>query len=64
MEKRYSGKWSPNVLANCCWILIRKTPNGKYKRQKRRINVYLTNFPVVRMPYMETISLFDTVCCN
>jgi hypothetical protein len=21
MEKRYSGKWSPNMLADCCWSL-------------------------------------------
>jgi len=33
-EKRYSGKCSPNMLADYCWNLVRETPIGKYKRQK------------------------------
>jgi hypothetical protein len=35
MEKGYSGKWMPNMLADNCWILIRETPTGEYKRQRR-----------------------------
>jgi len=32
MEKRYIGKWSPDILADYCWSLIRVIPAGKYKR--------------------------------
>jgi hypothetical protein len=35
MEKKYSGKWSPNILADYCWSLIRETPIGESKRQKK-----------------------------
>jgi len=31
--KKYRGKWSPNILADYCWILIRnKLAKVKYKR--------------------------------
>jgi hypothetical protein len=33
-ERRYSGKCSPNMLAEYCTDLVRETPTGKYKRQK------------------------------
>jgi hypothetical protein len=33
-EKRYIRKCSPNMLADCCWNLVRETSIGKYKRQK------------------------------
>jgi hypothetical protein len=35
MEKRYNGKWSPNILADFCWslisdlYLIRETTTGE-----------------------------------
>jgi hypothetical protein len=32
-EKRYSGKFSPNMLADYCWNLVRETPIGEYKRE-------------------------------
>jgi hypothetical protein len=35
MEKRYRGKWSSNILADYCWSLIRETPTGEHKRQKK-----------------------------
>jgi hypothetical protein len=35
MEKRHTGKWSPNMLADYYWSLIRETPTGEYKRQKK-----------------------------
>jgi hypothetical protein len=31
-EKRYSGKWNPNMLADYCWTLVRETPTGEQKR--------------------------------
>jgi hypothetical protein len=33
-EKRYCGKWSPNMLAEYRWSLIRETPTGERKRQQ------------------------------
>jgi len=35
MEKRYTVKWSPNILADNCWSLIKVTPTGEYMRQKK-----------------------------
>jgi hypothetical protein len=35
-EKMYSGKWSPNMLADYYWSLVRETLTGDNKRQKRR----------------------------
>jgi len=35
VEKPYSGKWSPNMLADNCWGLIRETLPGECKRQKK-----------------------------
>ena len=34
LEKRYSGKWNPNFLADFCWTLIRETSTTEYKRQR------------------------------
>jgi len=34
-EKRFSGKCSPIMLADYCWNLVRETPIGEYKRQKK-----------------------------
>jgi hypothetical protein len=36
MEKTFNGKWSPSMLAGCSWSLIRETPNGEYKTQKKK----------------------------
>jgi len=36
MEKRYQGKWSTSVLADCCWTLGRNTPERLHKRQAKR----------------------------
>jgi hypothetical protein len=35
MEKRYSGKWIPDMLADYCWCLVRETWTGECKRQKK-----------------------------
>ena len=35
IEKRYSGKLSPNMSADYCWNLIREGPTGELKRQKK-----------------------------
>lgn len=33
MEKRYQGKWSPNMLADYCWTLKRDVLDAKYSRK-------------------------------
>ena len=33
MEKRYQGKWNPNMLADYCWTIKRDAPQAKYKRK-------------------------------
>jgi hypothetical protein len=35
IEKRCSGEWSSNILADSCWSLIRETLTGECKRQKK-----------------------------
>jgi hypothetical protein len=32
MEERYTWKWSPAILADCCWTVTRDTPELAYKR--------------------------------
>lgn len=34
MEKRYSGRWNENMLADYCWTLQRETSATDYKRKK------------------------------
>jgi hypothetical protein len=34
-EKKYSGKWSPDTLADYCCSHIRETQTGEYERQRR-----------------------------
>ncbi|KAH9632283.1 hypothetical protein HF086_010208 [Spodoptera exigua] len=33
MEKRYQGKWSPNMLADYCWTIKRDQPEANYSRK-------------------------------
>lgn len=35
MEKRYKGKWSPSMLADYCWSLVRDSKETTYKRQSQ-----------------------------
>jgi len=35
MEGRYKGKWSPSVLADYCWTLMRASPNSTFNRQAK-----------------------------
>jgi hypothetical protein len=39
MEKMYSGKLSPNMLGDSCWILIWQTPTGEYEAEKGEVGV-------------------------
>jgi hypothetical protein len=54
IEKRCSGEWSSNVLADCCWSLILVTLTGEYKRQKKTKGCVMIFF-LVRVPYVETL---------
>lgn len=33
MEKRYQGKWSPSLLADYCWTLLRDDAGTEYRRK-------------------------------
>jgi hypothetical protein len=35
IEEKRSGIWSSNMLVGCCWRLIRETPSGENKRQRK-----------------------------
>jgi hypothetical protein len=48
-------KMESNTLADCCWSLIRETPTGEYKRQKKTKCVFYDEFCVVRIPYIEAV---------
>ena len=39
MEKRYQGRWSPSMLADYCWTLVRNQPNLPYSRKTKRIRL-------------------------
>jgi len=48
--KKYSGKWSQNILADSCSGLARATPTGEYKRHKKKL--VFNEFFVFRIPYI------------
>jgi len=33
MEKRYKGKWTSSILADCCWTLKKDVSDAKYRRK-------------------------------
>jgi hypothetical protein len=35
-EKRYGGKWNPNMSADCCWSLVMETPTAENKGQRKK----------------------------
>jgi hypothetical protein len=38
--RKYSEKWNPNILADCCCNLIIETPTGECKGQKKTKSVF------------------------
>ena len=36
MESRYKGKWSPSMLADYCWTLMRDSPNSMFSQQAKK----------------------------
>jgi hypothetical protein len=53
--QRYSGKWSPNMLAQYFWNLLRETATGECKQQKKIKWVFDFLFLVVRILYRDTV---------
>jgi hypothetical protein len=35
MKKRYQGKWSTSMLADCCWTVVGNAPEQLHKRQAK-----------------------------
>jgi hypothetical protein len=68
---RKSPKWkrgtvengSSNILADCCWSLIRETPTGECKMEKKTKWVFNGFFCSYDTVHRDT-SLFDIVYCN
>jgi len=40
MEGRYKGKWSPSMLADYCWALMRDSPNSTFSRQAQKAQLH------------------------
>jgi hypothetical protein len=36
MEKWFVGRWNCGMLAECCWSIVRETPDSGYKRKRSR----------------------------
>jgi len=53
-EKRHSGKWSPNKLADYCCSLIRETQTGENKKHKKTKSVFNKFFSSSDTVYRET----------
>jgi hypothetical protein len=40
MEGRYKGKWSPSMIADYCWTLMRDSPNLTFNRQAKKARLH------------------------
>jgi hypothetical protein len=40
MEGRYKGEWSPSMIADYCWTLIRGSPNSTFNRQAKKARLH------------------------
>ena len=40
VEGRYKGKWSPSVIVDYCWTLIRDSPNSTFSRQAKKARLH------------------------
>jgi len=52
MEKRYQGKSSTSMLADCCLTLIRNAPEQLHKRQAMRSRKKKRTFIVTCLMYI------------
>jgi hypothetical protein len=37
---RYKGKWTPSVLADYCWTLMRDSPNSMINQQAKKARLH------------------------
>jgi len=37
---RYKGKWSPSMIADYCWTLMRDSPNLTFNRQAKKARLH------------------------
>jgi hypothetical protein len=61
MEKRYSGKWE---LKYCCWSLIRETPTGKCKMEKKTkwvFNGFFCSYDTVHRDTVHYLTLYIVI---
>jgi len=40
VEGRYNGKWSPSMLADYCWILMRDSSNSTFSRRAKKARLH------------------------
>jgi hypothetical protein len=40
MEGRYKGKWSPSMIADYCWTLMRDSPNSTFNQQVKKAQLH------------------------
>jgi hypothetical protein len=40
MEGRYKEKWTPSMLADYCWTLMRDSPNSTFNRQTKKARLH------------------------
>jgi len=40
MGGRYKGKWSPSMLADYWWTLMRDSPNSTFNRQAKKARLH------------------------
>jgi len=40
MEVRNKGKWSPSILADYCWTLMRHSPNSMFNWQAKKARLH------------------------
>ena len=36
MERNYQGKWSPSMMGDFCWMLLRDIPEAKYTSSSKK----------------------------
>jgi len=40
VEGRYKEKWSPSMLVDYCWSLMRDSPNSMFNRQAKKAQMH------------------------
>ena len=64
MEMRYSGNGRSNILANYCWNLIRETPTGECKMEKKTkwvFNGFFCSYDTVYRGTVHYLTLYIVI---